>query len=178
MNKQNLFNIGENSSIHIESTSEQFMHKIHITCGKNSIIKILGIKVLNSTLRIHLGDDAELIIGPEQLMNGNVYIAAHEPSKILIGANCLWSNVSMWSSDMHKIISLDTNTRINHGQNITIGNYVWFGDQSLILKGAQIHDGCIVGARSVVTKSTPCESNSIIAGNPAKILRRNIKWQL
>jgi hypothetical protein len=75
---QNNFIVGKNSTLEIESIPQHFINKIFITCGENSHIKILGIKVLNSTLRIHLGDNAELIIGPKQLMNGHINIFAHE----------------------------------------------------------------------------------------------------
>ena len=169
--------VGENSSVEILSTSEDFMKRIFITCGNNSKIKIYGIKFLNSSLRIHLGDDAELSIGPNQLMHGNISIFAHEKSKISIGENCLWSDVEIWSSDMHAIVDLESNERINYAQDITIGKQVWFGSNSLILKGSVVHDGCIIGARSVVTKSTVGCLNCIIAGSPARIVRSNVTWK-
>jgi acetyltransferase-like isoleucine patch superfamily enzyme len=40
---------------------------------------------------------------------------------------------------------------------------------STIMAGITIGEGAIVGAGSVVTKNVP--SNTIVAGNPAKILR-------
>jgi acetyltransferase-like isoleucine patch superfamily enzyme len=170
--------IGEYSTVEIESTPENFMGKIFITCGKNCQIKILGITFMNKSLSIHSGDHAEISIGSNQLMNGNISISAHEKSKITIGENCLWANTKIWSSDFHKIIDLESNERINHAQDITIGKHVWFGEESLILKGSVIHDGCIIGARSVITKSTAGNPNSIIAGNPARIVRSGIAWQL
>lgn len=54
-----------------------------------------------------------------------------------------------------------------------IGENCFIGGQSLILPGVTIGDQCIVGAGSVVTKSVP--SNTIVAGNPAKVLRDNVK---
>jgi acetyltransferase-like isoleucine patch superfamily enzyme len=79
---------------------------------------------------------------------------------------------------MHKIIDLESNERINHPQDITIGKHVWFGAESLILKGSTINDDCIIGARSVITRSTVSNPNSIIVGNPARIVRSGITWQL
>jgi len=172
------FIVGENSTVEIESTPKDFMDKIFITCGTNCHIKIYGIKYLNSKLIIRLGDNAELSIGSNQLMNGNVGITALEKSKITIGENCLWSNVLIWTSDMHKIIDIESNERINQAQDITVGKHVWFGEGSLILKGSTIHDDCIIGARSVITRSTASKSNSIIAGNPARIVRGGITWEL
>lgn len=53
-----------------------------------------------------------------------------------------------------------------------IGRNCFIGGRSLILPGVEIGDNCVVGAGSVVTKSVP--PRSIVAGNPAKILRSNI----
>jgi acetyltransferase-like isoleucine patch superfamily enzyme len=53
-----------------------------------------------------------------------------------------------------------------------IGKNCFIGGRSLILPGVEIGDGCVVGAGSVVTKSVP--AGSIVAGNPAQIIRRNI----
>lgn len=49
---------------------------------------------------------------------------------------------------------------------ITIGNDVWIGTRSTILKGVTIGDGAIIGAGSVVTKDV--DPYEIVAGNPAK----------
>jgi acetyltransferase-like isoleucine patch superfamily enzyme len=52
---------------------------------------------------------------------------------------------------------------------VKIGNNVWIGYQSAILRGVTIGDNSIVGANSVVTKDIP--PNTIVAGNPARIVR-------
>jgi len=52
---------------------------------------------------------------------------------------------------------------------ITIGNNVWIGDKVSILGGVSIGDNVIVAANSVVTHDVP--SNSMVAGNPAKVLK-------
>ncbi|MEL6585583.1 MAG: acyltransferase [Pseudomonadota bacterium] len=53
-----------------------------------------------------------------------------------------------------------------------IGRNCFIGGRSMILPGVEIGDGCVVGAGSVVTKSVP--GGSLVAGNPAKILRSDI----
>lgn len=54
-------------------------------------------------------------------------------------------------------------------KNISIGNNVWIGANSLVVAGVTIHDGAIVAAGSVVTKDVP--ENVIVGGSPAKIIK-------
>lgn len=53
-----------------------------------------------------------------------------------------------------------------------IGAYCFIGAGSIIMPGVTIGDHCIVGAGSVVTKDVP--DCSIVAGNPARIMRSDI----
>ncbi len=52
---------------------------------------------------------------------------------------------------------------------IFIGNDVWIGAQSSILKGAIINDHAIIGANSVVNSEIP--ENAIAVGSPAKTIK-------
>lgn len=55
---------------------------------------------------------------------------------------------------------------------VVIGKNCWIGMNSIILPGVILGDNTIVGAGSVVTKSFE-DGAVIIAGNPAKIIRKN-----
>jgi galactoside O-acetyltransferase len=52
---------------------------------------------------------------------------------------------------------------------ITIGNNVWIGMNSVIMRGVTIGENSIIGANSVVTKDIP--ANVIAAGNPCKVIK-------
>lgn len=52
---------------------------------------------------------------------------------------------------------------------IHIGNNAWIAAEVFILPGITIGDGCIIGARSVVTKDMP--PDMICAGHPCKPLK-------
>ena len=60
------------------------------------------------------------------------------------------------------------NQGVSH-KGIRIGNNCWIGSGAVFLDGAELEDGCVVGANSVVTKHFP--ANSVIAGVPAKLIR-------
>lgn len=53
---------------------------------------------------------------------------------------------------------------------IYIGNNVHIGAGAIILAGVTIGDNVVIGAGSIVTKDV--ESNSVVVGNPAKILKK------
>ena len=57
-----------------------------------------------------------------------------------------------------------------HRAKITIGKGCWIGVDAIILEGVNLGECCVVAAGSVVTES--CASYSVIAGAPARIVKR------
>lgn len=94
-------------------------------------------------------------------------------TSIIIGQYCnIGGNVFIWDTDFHP---LDSDERRCNSSNIkkepiTIGNNVFIGANSLILKGVTIGNNSVVGAGSVVTKNI--SDREIWAGNPAKLIRK------
>ena len=58
---------------------------------------------------------------------------------------------------------------------IIIGNHVWICSGTQIYKGTKIADGCVIAANSVV-RGVFSVPNALIGGNPARIIKENIKW--
>jgi acetyltransferase-like isoleucine patch superfamily enzyme len=52
---------------------------------------------------------------------------------------------------------------------ISIGDNVWLGVNSVVLKGVSIGENTIIGANSVVTKDIP--AHVMAAGNPCKVIK-------
>lgn len=72
---------------------------------------------------------------------------------------------------------MDTRERINKPGNMHIGDEVWVGEDATLLKNAEIGNGSVIGACSVLAGKIP-ESHVVVAGNPATIVKRNIFWRL
>ena len=70
-----------------------------------------------------------------------------------IGNGCLLSNnIELHTSDYHSILDIKSTTRINSAKNIHLGDRVWIGLRSIILKGTNLpNNDTIVGAGSIVT---------------------------
>lgn len=123
---------------------------------------------------IIVGKKGNLIIGKNVGMSSTA-IVCHQ--KIEIGDNVnLGGNVAIYDTDFHSLNSSDRLNRRLDIENtktspIKIGNNVFIGAHTTILKGVTIGDNVIIGACSVVTKNIP--TNEIWAGNPAKLIRKN-----
>lgn len=102
---------------------------------------------------------------------------------IEIGDNtAIGGNVKILDNDFHPLNEEERIKLLNDpkggdsrqivGKSIKIGKNCFIGCNSIILKGTQIGDGCIIGAGAVV--SGQYEDHCVIAGNPAKVIRKTV----
>lgn len=97
-------------------------------------------------------------------------------NKVIIGSDVLISwGVTILDNDFHKIYNTE-GILINKSKQISIGDHVWIGANSSILKGVFISNGSVIGTGSIVSKSLYHE-DCIYAGSPAKLLKKNIQWK-
>ncbi len=86
---------------------------------------------------------------------------------VLIAANCYLGG-GQYAHDRLDLPMMDQG--LMAGAPLTVEDDVWVGAGAIILDGLTIGRGCIIGAGSVVTRDLP--AYSIVAGVPAKVLRR------
>ncbi|MFT7860980.1 MAG: acyltransferase [Sulfurimonas sp.] len=143
-----------------------------------SILKVTGEIFFQGKTKIGVGAkisvNGKLKLGANFDITGDAILICTE--EIEIGNNTMiaWQTILM-DTDQHAIYD-QNKTQINQDQKITIGDNVWIGARSLVLKGSNIPNGSIVGANTTITKAFQ-EESSIIAGNPAKILKTDIHWR-
>jgi acetyltransferase-like isoleucine patch superfamily enzyme len=130
-----------------------------------------------------VGQNGKCTVGDFTLLNGALVMAEE---RIDIGSHCLISwNVGIADSDFHP---LEPAQRLIDAQALApffkdrpprpklrtapvkIGDNVWIGMGSVILKGVTVGDNSVVAAGAIVTKSVP--ANSIVAGNPAEVVKK------
>ncbi|MGH2755974.1 MAG: acyltransferase [Actinomycetota bacterium] len=116
-----------------------------------------------SATNFELGPDAEVRIG----------------DFVMIDGACISTNARVEIED-HSMIAFQAviadsptagpghHPREGRDSNIYIGRNVWIGARSIILGGARLNEGVVVGALAVVDFEVP--EFSIVAGNPARII--------
>lgn len=121
-------------------------------------------------------NDCSMEFGDGILANGLSITAMEDGTRVTFGNDCLVSSgVQLWASDTHTITD-DSGNPVNIGRHITIGNHVWIGIDALIAKNTTVPDGCVVAARAVVAGRLEIPPESIVAGNPAKVVRTGVQW--
>ena len=116
-----------------------------------------------------LSPRAEIRIGDDTGMSGTTVCAA---VSVVIGRGCLFgADVMVVDTDFHPL-GLEGRRYAREGvasAPVHIGDNVFLGARTLVLKGVSIGDNTVVGAGSVVTRSLPADV--IAAGNPVRVLR-------
>jgi acetyltransferase-like isoleucine patch superfamily enzyme len=123
--------------------------------------------------KISIGEKGCVIIGNNFKVTAETAIVSHE--KIVFGDNCLLSwDILIMDTDFHAIRDLE-NKQLNKNKEVVLGNNVWVGCRATILKGSIIPSHSVVGANSVVNSKFEIR-NSIYTGNPARMIKTDIKW--
>ena len=150
---------------------------------KNKGLLILGKKVkfncattfnyvgINKRCSMAIQEGALISIGENSGFSGVSLFAA---KSIIIGSyvNC-GGNVSIWDTDFHPLDYKERrihNVDVITSKPVVIGDDVFIGANSMILKGVTIGARSIVGAGSVVTKNIPADE--VWAGNPAAFIKK------
>ena len=150
--------------------------------GDNVIIKSSFLSNLvglySRTIIVTRAPGAKIQIGDNVGISGATIYAR---KGIYIGDNtCIGGNTKILDNDFHPIEAETRNRLLADAsggdsdlvpaKEIHIGRDCFIGCNTIILKGTELGDGCVVGAGAVV--SGRFEAGSVIAGNPAKIIRK------
>ena len=167
---------GENNTIIIPDTDLLRLSIVRIIGSYNNI-EISGVtSSSNISVEMPNTNNSMLFIDKCKYMV-DVQFLIYTNRKIVVKKDCMFaSGVKIWTGDWHPIYDLDTGERINEDKDVIIGNHVWIGRNASVHKGAVIPDGCVIGANSFVTHKFD-EPNTIIAGTPTKVIKRNIRWE-
>lgn len=163
--------------------------------GTGNIVEFAAGAALNGSIDIH-GNNNRVLIGANAVIRGrflikgakqtvsvgeqttfqSVYLLCQEGCNVTIGRWCMFSrDIEIRTTDAHSVIDRSTGCRINAPASVTIGDHVWVSVGAFISKGATLTADTIVGANAFVN-GTFDETGTMIAGTPAKIVKRGVTW--
>ena len=167
--KINFNKYGSNNFIDLRT---RFVNKKMISIGSNNFF---GRYTIFYAIPSTFGSSVKISVG------NNVYIghhcSIHSISELIIEDHVVFSDYIYVSNVSHgtELIegaSIMEQPWVDSGT-VKIGEGTFVGHGAKILPGVELGKYCIVGAGSIVTKSF--EDYSVIAGNPAKLIRKREK---
>lgn len=91
-------------------------------------------------------------------------------ARVKIGDNCQMApNVAIYTAG-HPVYPTTRNSMYEYGKEVTIGDNVWIGGNTVICPGVHVGSHVVIGAGSVVTRDIP--DWSVAAGNPCRVIRK------
>jgi acetyltransferase-like isoleucine patch superfamily enzyme len=173
---------GQGNVIRIGGTGNPQTLNLHIFGHDNEVL--IGSGSFLQNLRIEIGSvrwpcsRARLTIGDGfSIASQGRFILPNSGNVIEIGANCMFSsNIVVRGGEYpHLVFDQDSGAYLDVSDGIFIGDHVWVGEGAFIGKSVTLPGDSIVGTRSVVTKRFE-ETHCVIAGNPARVVKRSVRW--
>lgn len=122
---------------------------------------------------VEVGENATMTLGRDFNVTGRSVILCS--NRITFGDGCLLSwDLLIMDKDWHSVISTVDGGMLNFSKPINVGNHVWIGCRSTILKGVNISNDVIVAANSTISRSIDKEFVAV-SGN--MVLREDVRWE-
>jgi len=166
---------------------KKVQHGSHLRCwGKMNVVRYPASRITMGNRCSFRSDNSSNMIG----VNRRCMLSTHSQKAVIsIGNGCGFSgtvigamekieigndvlcgaNTLITDFDWHGILPHERKTSPGDSRPIIIGNNVFIGYGTVVLKGVSIGDNSVIGANSVVTKSIP--ANVIAGGNPCKVIK-------
>lgn len=142
--------------------------------NNNGTVVFNGRAFIGSGARISVNKEAILTFGKNFCITGGSSIICSKA--ISFGENCLLSwDILIMDTDFHNIID-SNNIIVNKPKPITIGDHVWIGCRSLILKGVSICNDVVIAAGCRITKDITAP-HVIVGGGQQRVVKDSISWK-
>lgn len=168
--------LGVNNTIYIMGGGIVKNAKVRIRGNNNTLVIGENVHIGPRCSFWMEGNNISIVIGAGTTFTHTVHFCAQEDgTHIEVGDDCMFSNnIIVRTSDSHPIYDSRTKERLNPPASVRIGRHVWVAPSSVVMKGADIGDGVVVGSHTMVNKKIP--ANALVVGMPQRIVKENIYW--
>ena len=147
-----------------------FRHDI-TTLSLQGTMEVMGECAVGAGCSIQIGEKGVLTLGDKSLIGPKTLIICHRAITFGRQNRVSWCCTFM-DSDQHRLIDENGNC-CNEDRPILFDDYIWMGCHVIVSKGTRLPSYTPVGTGSVL-HGTHTESRTVLAGNPAHVVRRNV----
>jgi len=155
----------------VELAENAYLHSAfafrHYRSARSCGVRVGAHTALYDATMFDLGPNGAVEIGSYGVINSTHFIA---DSRILVG-DYVYTSYEVYIADAPAPVPFSARrdtTTADDEPSIVIGDDCWIGLRSVVLRGARLGRGVIVGAGSVVDGTVP--DYAIVAGNPARVV--------
>lgn len=115
--------------------------------------------------------EGSIFLGDGTVVGTSSQILSFKDTEICLGKNVMIGRNSYIINANHGIEdrTIPMNAQKIVAENMYIGDDVWIGAYCMLIKGAKINNGCVLGAKALLNKEMP--DNTVFGGIPAKFLK-------
>ncbi len=132
---------GRNNRIVIDRNCILRNARVVIESDGNSVSMGVGVRFTGSIIQKRAPGN-RVVLGAGSSF-GQVNFVCGEGTLIDIGEDCMFAwGIEVRSTDSHAIFDVQSDKRLNPGEDIVVGRHVWVAAKSTLLKGARVSSGC------------------------------------
>ena len=147
---------------------------VNLWFGANSSICFGKSVCIGPGVNIIIKEGGKLTVGSYTFFTSDMHIEGIR--QIDIGSDCAISwGVTIIDDNHHEIISENAGVNELNSGKVVIGDQVWLTNNVIILKNTAIGSNSVIMPNSVVRGAFP--PNSLIGGNPAKVIKQIKGWK-
>lgn len=153
-------------------------HEVVVSSNEPTVLLVKGSLIFHGSaffgqgVKIIVWNKGKIEFGNNFSLGSNGHVVSFRSMEF--GKNCLISwGCNIFDTDFHFISDTESNEVKDNCGAVSIGNDTWIGSHVTILKNCLFPDNIIIGSNSLCSGNykNKVEINSIIAGNPAKLIR-------
>jgi acetyltransferase-like isoleucine patch superfamily enzyme len=166
---------GSNNTLVVSDDARLGKFVVQFDCS-NGYFEIGASRLGQFSTFSRVGEDSKIVVGNDVSTTGLCVISAVEGTEVTIGNDSMLAMENeIRADDGHPIFDVSTGKRVNPAKSITLGDHVWLAKRAVVLGGASMGSGSVLGFGSILTGSVP--NNSVAAGVPARVIRKNVAWE-
>lgn len=144
-----------------------------IVIDNSGVIEFHGRCAIGNNSYLSVGSKGHLIFGDNFACSTTLKLVCHWNICFGYNVHVGWDNLFM-DTDFHKMKYVDGRPSPKSYGSIYIDDECWLGSKNIVMKNTKLPKQCTVATNSMLNKKYDCPKKSLLAGQPAKVIKSGI----